>query len=107
MLLKCLSIGSSYTWTIVFVIRVQTTVVLCSDTVNGFKGIHEMTPCNVPPCILYTSITFFFFLDIDDCSPNPCANNCTDKVNDLECSCVAGYAGKQLSLNINILKYFT
>ena len=36
------------------------------------------------------------FLDINDCSPNPCQNGgtCTDQVNNYTCSCAAGYTGK-------------
>ena len=50
-------------------------------------------------CTLNNQTVTFFFLDINECSPNPCSNggNCTDKVNDFECSCVAGYAGKNCS----------
>ena len=35
-------------------------------------------------------------LDIDECSPNPCANGgaCTDMINDYNCNCVAGFTGK-------------
>ena len=41
----------------------------------------------------------FFSLDTDDCYPNPCLNNgtCTDGVNDYNCTCVPGFAGKNCS----------
>ena len=37
----------------------------------------------------------FFWLDINDCSPNPCVNggNCTDGVASYTCSCANGYTG--------------
>ena len=50
--------------------------------------------------ILLSSIpTMFFFLDTDDCYPNPCLNNgtCTDEVNDYNCTCVPGFVGKNCS----------
>ena len=36
------------------------------------------------------------FADINDCSDSPCENggNCTDGLNTYNCSCVAGYTGK-------------
>lgn len=36
-----------------------------------------------------------FWLDIDECSPNPCQNSgvCTDLVNGFNCTCTAGYTG--------------
>ncbi|KAL9970142.1 hypothetical protein ACROYT_G022469 [Oculina patagonica] len=39
---------------------------------------------------------------INDCSPNPCQHggNCTDKVNDYNCTCVVGYRGKDCEINI-------
>ena len=38
--------------------------------------------------------------DIDDCAGQPCQNdgNCTDRVNDFNCDCVAGYTGKNCSI---------
>ena len=35
------------------------------------------------------------FVDVDECSSNPCQNggSCTDAVNSYSCSCVAGYTG--------------
>ena len=41
----------------------------------------------------------FFSLDTDDCYLNPCLNNgtCTDGVNDYNCTCVAGFVGKNCS----------
>ena len=33
-------------------------------------------------------------LDIDECTPNPCANGqCTDGVNSYKCECSSGYDG--------------
>ena len=39
-------------------------------------------------------------LEIDDCAVNPCENggNCTDGVYDYNCTCVAGYTGKNCSI---------
>ena len=38
---------------------------------------------------------YFCFVEINECSPNPCKNggSCTDLVNGFSCSCVAGYNG--------------
>ena len=50
--------------------------------------------------LLLSILTMFFFsLDTDDCYPNPCLNNgtCTDGVNDYNCTCVPGFAGKNCS----------
>ena len=35
------------------------------------------------------------FVDIDDCSPDPCENgaSCVDGVNTVTCQCVAGWTG--------------
>ena len=43
--------------------------------------------------------------DIDNCANGPCENggNCTDAVNDYNCSCVAGYTGKNCSIGKPIL----
>ena len=40
-----------------------------------------------------------FYVDHDDCSPNPCKNGgtCTDEVNDYRCDCVEGWYGKDCS----------
>ena len=37
----------------------------------------------------------FFVLDVNDCMPDPCKNsgNCTDGVNEYNCTCVPGYNG--------------
>ncbi|XP_072013288.1 uncharacterized protein [Amphiura filiformis] len=45
----------------------------------------------------------FTFLDIDDCSPNPCQNegNCTDGVDSYTCTCAAGYTGTICDTNID------
>ena len=42
-------------------------------------------------------LNFCLFLDIDDCSPNPCQNGgtCEDLVNGFNCQCVPGFVGKQ------------
>ena len=39
------------------------------------------------------------YIDIDDCSPNPCQNGgaCTDGVNSFTCACAAGYDGSDCS----------
>ena len=48
---------------------------------------------NFPPFIS-------LFTDIDDCHPNPCKNgaNCTDRVNNYTCTCMAGYKGPNCSI---------
>ena len=40
-------------------------------------------------------LLLFFFLDIDDCSPNPCQNNgiCMDQTNSYVCFCLNDYTG--------------
>ena len=40
---------------------------------------------------------------MDDCADNPCQNggNCTDGVNDYNCTCAAGYAERNCSIGIN------
>ena len=42
-------------------------------------------------------------LDVDDCADNPCQNggNCTDGVNDYNCTCAAGYTGRNCSIGNN------
>ena len=42
---------------------------------------------------------------MDDCADGPCKNggSCTDAVNDFNCSCVPGYAGKNCSIGKQIL----
>ena len=43
--------------------------------------------------------------DVNDCADGPCENggNCTNAVNDYNCSCVAGYTGKNYSIGKPIL----
>ena len=38
---------------------------------------------------------YYFFSDINDCSPNPCFNGavCIDGINRYTCNCAAGYTG--------------
>ena len=45
--------------------------------------------------IVYQFLTTHTFVDIDECSPNPCQNGgvCTDMVNGYSCTCAAGYTG--------------
>ena len=40
-------------------------------------------------------------LDVDDCADDPCQNggNCTDGVNDYNCTCAAGYTGRNCSIS--------
>jgi len=44
---------------------------------------------------LMLDFLFSHFLDVDECSSNPCENGgtCTDGVNGFTCSCLAGYTG--------------
>ena len=51
-------------------------------------------------------IVFYYFQDIDDCSPNPCQNGgtCSDEVNNYTCSCVAGYTGYNCSIGTLYIK---
>ena len=52
------------------------------------------------PCLSYLKKK-----DIDDCADGPCENggSCTDAVNDYNCSCVAGYTGKNCTIGKPIL----
>lgn len=45
------------------------------------------------------------FADIDDCLPNPCQHggNCTDEINDYNCTCAAGYTGKDCEIGNYLL----
>ena len=51
-------------------------------------------------CSPLPAFPIYFNSDIDDCAGQPCQNggNCTDKVNDFRCDCVAGYTGKNCSI---------
>ena len=42
---------------------------------------------------------FFFVLDENECTSNPCKNDgtCNDEVNGYSCECKAGYTGKTCS----------
>ena len=59
------------------------------------------------------SLSQSFSKDIDDCADGPCQNggNCTDAVNDYNCSCVVGYTGKNCSIgkphNTSILNEYS
>ena len=43
-------------------------------------------------CFVY----FFFFLDINECAPDPCGDHgeCEDLVNDYHCTCIPGFRGR-------------
>ena len=43
---------------------------------------------------------FCLFVDIDECSSEPCTNGgtCTDGVNAYSCACVAGYSGEDCDI---------
>ena len=45
---------------------------------------------------------YLYFSDINDCDPNPCENGatCSDEVNDYNCTCMAGYFGKNCSQGV-------
>ena len=54
-------------------------------------------------CVLkisYTLNAIIVCLDIDDCSPNPCANGgtCADMINDYNCNCAPGFTGKNCTV---------
>ena len=48
--------------------------------------------------------TIGFFLDIDDCQPQPCQNNgtCYDLVNDYRCECLVGFNGTNCENSMKI-----
>ena len=51
---------------------------------------------DIPLLILHLlANSLYFFLDIDDCQPQPCQNNgtCHDLVNDYRCECLVGFNG--------------
>ena len=50
--------------------------------------------------------TVLFFLDIDDCQPDPCQNNgtCYDLVIDYRCDCMAGFNGTNCENSMKILQ---
>ena len=52
----------------------------------------------------YSYYDFIFFLDVDDCEPNPCQNDgtCTDGINSYSCNCAHGYAGDNCELGIDL-----
>ena len=41
------------------------------------------------------SLCTIFDLDVNDCMPDPCKNsgNCTDGINEYNCTCIPGYNG--------------
>ena len=49
------------------------------------------------------SFPSLFFLEINNCEPNPCKNNfvCTDLIDDFMCTCQLGYTGKQCETNVD------
>ena len=82
----------------------------CVDKVNnytcscvpGYTGRNCSTGKSMLIKIFMTkmnSLTFFLYVDINDCAVNPCENGgtCTDKVNNYICSCVPGYTGRNCS----------
>jgi len=48
------------------------------------------------------------FVDVDECSSNPCENggSCTDLINGYTCACVAGYTGINCETGNNSLLLF-
>ena len=73
--------------------------------VNVWLDLMERTARTVSIFILRVSwgvyavcniIVTFFYPDINDCAPSPCANGgtCIDKVNAYKCVCVPGYTGE-------------
>jgi len=49
-----------------------------------------------------------FFLETDECEPNPCLNNgtCTDLFNDYNCTCATGYIGRNCENGTYIQRCF-
>ena len=47
------------------------------------------------------------FIDIDECSSNPCVNGgkCENDVNGYRCICLAGYKGSRCEQGTSILSY--
>ena len=53
---------------------------------------HNVT---VSPVQFVWKVVILFVIDVDDCMPNPCENggNCTDGINEYNCTCAPGYTG--------------
>ena len=51
----------------------------------------------------------FYYLDIDDCDPDPCQNNatCVDQVNGYTCNCLVGYTGNDCETGNYITLFFS
>ena len=64
------------------------------------------------PTELQRLLSLFLFLDIDECSSNPCLNGatCVDQVNGYVCSCPGDYTGDKCQtgmINISDLRMNT
>ena len=50
--------------------------------------------------LVVNRLMFCVFVDIDECSSDPCMNGgtCTDDVNSYRCACIAGYSGEDCEI---------
>lgn len=92
-----------------------------SDTFETLLLILALNAIDSSVCLLlvWNILLYCTFLDVDECTHNPCAHGtCIDQVDGYKCNCEAGYTGSkcqtgeytvdQLSPNINsFLKHTT
>ena len=87
--------------------------------INASENHYDVSECNGLYNISTISIRILcviFVLDVNECMPNRCENggNCTDRVNEYNCTCAIGYTGAdcetgqhccKLFCNINVFSY--
>ena len=73
-----------------------------NDEINLFSCKPNLNFAGKTPVSSRTLTMFNMLLylsDINDCNPDPCENGatCSDEVNDYNCTCMAGFFGKNCS----------